>query len=50
MCDPRVPCASPDETPELYETLGFTVTYRQAKPYVDRDELRALDALERMQR
>ncbi|WZO98937.1 hypothetical protein EP7_000528 [Isosphaeraceae bacterium EP7] len=31
---PVFPCVSPDETLEFYETLGFTVTYRQTKPYV----------------
>jgi catechol 2,3-dioxygenase-like lactoylglutathione lyase family enzyme len=31
---PVFPCASPDETLEFYETLGFEVTHRQTKPYV----------------
>ena len=31
---PVFPCASPDETLEFYQTLGFEVTHRQVKPYV----------------
>jgi catechol 2,3-dioxygenase-like lactoylglutathione lyase family enzyme len=31
---PVFPCASPDETLEFYQALGFEVTYRQIKPYV----------------
>jgi len=31
---PIFPCASPDETLEFYQALGFEVTYRQIKPYV----------------
>jgi hypothetical protein len=31
---PVFPCASPDETLEFYQTLGFEVTHEQKKPYV----------------
>jgi catechol 2,3-dioxygenase-like lactoylglutathione lyase family enzyme len=31
---PVFSCASPDETLQFYETLGFSVTHRQIKPYV----------------
>jgi catechol 2,3-dioxygenase-like lactoylglutathione lyase family enzyme len=31
---PVFPCASPDETLEFYQALGFEVTHRQTKPYV----------------
>jgi catechol 2,3-dioxygenase-like lactoylglutathione lyase family enzyme len=31
---PMFPCASPDETLEFYQILGFEVTYRQTKPYI----------------
>lgn len=31
---PVFPCASPDETLEFYQALGFEVTHRQLKPYI----------------
>ena len=31
---PVFPCASPEETLEFYQALGFEVTHRQVKPYV----------------
>jgi catechol 2,3-dioxygenase-like lactoylglutathione lyase family enzyme len=31
---PVFPCASPEETLEFYQALGFEVTHRQLKPYV----------------
>ncbi|MDA2804816.1 VOC family protein [Nocardiopsis suaedae] len=31
---PTLPCAAPEETEEFYTALGFTVAYRQRRPYL----------------
>ncbi|WP_016699456.1 hypothetical protein [Actinoalloteichus spitiensis] len=31
---PTLPCVSVDETADFYQAIGFTITFRQTKPYV----------------